>query len=97
MALADLPSSGSANFESNVRITLHDWRDAIDQKALSAHTHGDGGGVSMSIAATFSALSDGNNDGEFGEAVNYMDLYGWDNTGLEWIQIGMNLKRAFLM
>lgn len=85
MALGNLPSSGSDNFESTIRATLHTWRDSIDTKAASSHSHGEGGtSVYFSTAANWVALSAGTTDGEMAVTADNGEVYVWSASSSEW-------------
>ncbi len=42
MALADLPDSGSANFETNCPAVLNSWKNSLEQKSDILHIHNGG-------------------------------------------------------
>lgn len=85
MPLSDLPNSGSANFESTVRNTIHNYRDAIELKAANTHTHGTYGGVSLSLVAREANLGVGATGGELSSTTQeYHNMYSWDANGSLW-------------
>jgi len=85
MALEDLPNSGSESFETNVRGTLHTWKDSIEEKAGSSHTHGSGGGVSLTLVSREANLGTGATSGELSATtLEYNNMYAWDGPGELW-------------
>ena len=80
MALADLPTTGTPNFETNMPDTLHTWRDAIDLKSTYNHDH-PGTSLSIhSIAADRTDLGNGPRDGAFGSTTNDHKGHLWSET-----------------
>lgn len=84
MSLPDLPTSGSANFESNIRQVLNQWKADIEAKAASGHSHGAGGEV-ISVVAGQANLGTGSTDGERKiTADEYGNQYTWDDDNSKW-------------
>ncbi len=83
MALADLPDSGSANFERVLRSTLDTWKDSIETKISSAHSH-DGALLYLTLATDLVSLGSGSVTGELGVAQDTLRLYTWDESGTTW-------------
>jgi len=92
MPLSELPDSGSPNFESTVRSTLHTWKDSIEDKAAYSHTHGTGGGVSYSLVSREADLGTGAVSGQLSATtMEYNNLYIWDGQGAKWKPFNGNI------
>jgi len=83
MSLSNLPNSGSANFESNLRSTLETWRDSIETKVPSTHSHS-GASLYVTIAEDMAALGNGSVTAELGITQDTLTLYTWNQSGSTW-------------
>ena len=90
MALADIPSSGSANFETTCPAVLHTWRDAIDLRSVYDHTHPDYGVPYHTIAANRTSLGTGALDGVIGTTEDRHSFYLWNSPVVKWRCISMD-------
>lgn len=83
MALSNLPATRTANFNSELRAVLDEWKTGIEGKAEIIHSHGEGG-VVMSICDNEANLGTGSTDGEVKQCSDNPNWYKWDTTAAKW-------------
>ena len=88
MSLANIPTTGTANFESNMPGVLNTWKDALELKAAYNHDHPGESLAIITIADNMSYLGDGPRNGALGSITDDKKLHLWNETNDSWRTVG---------